>query len=503
MNTIAQKHHHMQTHPLTGARVAHGWSRAQLAELLGVSTRTVVRWESGQTLPYPIYREQLCRLLGLDLADLGLFQQQQVPDTDDVALQPGPLSELPALHDPMIPEISDQVNRFWGRDTVFQQIKQRLFAGDKPTSIALRGLPGVGKTALAVALATDSQVQAYFSDGILWAQMGPQADVLELLAHWGALLGVQETAPDRSLHWSTLGRSVRTSIGQRRMLLVIDDAWSIEAALALQVGGPYCVHLLTTRLPHVAFGFAQELTVVVPELAESDSLALLEHFVPQVIEQEEVTARALVRLAGGLPLALNLLGKYLAMHALMGQPRRLKTALAHLLERAHRMQVSLPMPLSERRLGLALHLSLSLQATIALSVRHLSQEERADLMALALFPAKPNSFSEEAALAVTGGSIERLDALWDVGLLESSGPDRYTLHQTIVDYARELGTDEAAWQRLGTWVADLVREHGHDNALLEQERANIEVYLERNQVDAAACKILSLFSPGLPAEGSL
>ena len=128
MNTIAQKHHHMQTHPLTGARVAHGWSRAQLAELLGVSTRTVVRWESGQTLPYPIYREQLCRLLGLDLADLGLFQQQQVPDTDDVALQPGPLSELPALHDPMIPEISDQVNRFWGRDTVFQQIKQRLFA---------------------------------------------------------------------------------------------------------------------------------------------------------------------------------------------------------------------------------------------------------------------------------------------------------------------------------------------------------------------------------------
>jgi hypothetical protein len=361
----------------------------------------------------------------------------------------------------------------------------------------------VGKTALAVALATDAQVQAYFSDGILWTQMGPQADVLELLAHWGALLGLKEADINSSLHWSVLGRNLRTSIGQRRMLLVIDDAWSIEGALALQVGGPHCVHLLTTRLPHVAFGFAQEMTIVVPELDETDSLELLEHFVPQVVEREEVAARALVRLAGGLPLALNLLGKYLAMHALMGQPRRLKTALSHLLEREQRMKVSLPIPLSERPLGLASLPSLSLQATIALSVEHLSQEERADLQALALFPAKPNSFSEEAALAVTGGSVERLDALWDSGLLESSGPSRYTLHQTIVDYARELGTDEAFWQHLGSWALDLMRTHGHDDALLEQERANIEAYLERSQTDDVAREILSLFSPGVHAEVSL
>jgi len=501
VSTIAHKHNQRRTHPLTTARIAHGWSQAHLAELLSVSTRTVARWELGQTLPYPIYREQLCRLLGLDLADLDLLPQQNTSDKGEAVQKHILLSELPTLCDPMIPEKSGRVSRLQGRDLLLHQMKQSLLAGNKLNSIALRGLPGVGKTALAVALATDTQMQAYFSDGILWAQMGPQADVLELLAHWGALLGLKAADINNSL--SAWGRSLRTSIGQRRMLLVIDDAWSAEAALALQVGGPHCVHLLTTRLPHVAFGFAQEMTIVVPELVETDSLELLEHFVPQVIEQEEVTTQALVRIAGGLPQALNLMGKYLAMHALMGQPRRLKTALSHLLERQHRMQVSLPIPMSERPLRSAWQPSLSLHATIALSVEHLRQEERADLIALALFPAKPNSFSEEAALAVTGGSVERLDALWDIGLLESSGAGRYTLHQTIVDYARELGTDQAAWQRLGSWVVDLVRKHRHDYALLEQERANMEAYLERSHTDDAAKEILSLFPPRVRGEFSL
>ncbi len=503
MSTSAHHNNHVQPHPLTVARVARGWSQAYLAELLGVSTRTVVRWEAGQTLPYPIYREQLHRLLGLNLMNPSLFPPRDTLDEEEVMPPDSPQSRLPSLYDPMIPEIAGLLNRFQGRDAALQQIKQLLFTGERAPSLALRGLPGVGKTALALALITDAQVQAYFSDGILWAQMGPRASVPELLAHWGALLGLQEAHLNNSLHWSSLGRSLRTSIGQRRMLLVIDDAWSIEDALALQVGGAQCAHLLTTRLPPVAFGFAQDMTMVVPELSESDGLALLAHFVPQVLEQEEADAHALVQITGGLPLALNLLGKHLAMQALMGQPRRLKTALSHLLEREHRMNVSLPIPLIERPGGLALLSSLSLQATIALSVEQLSQEERKDLIALALFPARPNSFSEEAAQAVIGGPVERLDALWDIGLLESAEPGRYTLHQTIVDYARELATDEAIWQRLGTWAIDLLRRHQHDDALLAQERANIEAYLARSHRDEIAWEILSLFPPGTHTEVSL
>ena len=104
---------------------------------------------------------------------------------------------------------------------------------------------------------------------------------------------------------------------------------------------------------------------------------------------------------------------------------------------------------------------------------------------------------------MTGGSVERLDSLWDSGLLESSGPGRYTLHQTIIDYARELGTDESTWQRLGHWISDLLRKHRSDETILQEEQANIEAYLERSQTDDLAREILSLFPSRVHTEVSL
>ena len=85
------------------------------------------------------------------------------------------------------------------------------------------------------------------------------------------------------------------------------------------------------------------------------------------------------------------------------------------------------------------YVPLSLQATIAVSEGYLSQQARDCWYRLVVFPAKPNSFSEEAALAVSQQGETGLDALWDAGLLESSGPGRYSLHQTLADYARAWG----------------------------------------------------------------
>src|SRR5262249_51463460 len=164
---------------------------------------------------------------------------------------------------------------------------------------------------------------------------------------WGKLLGITPSEVEnagRSNGMSSLledwRRALRAAIGQRSLLLVIDDVWSINDARALEVGGPQCAYLLTTRQPQVAFAFAPDRTFNIHELAESDGLAVLARFVPQLVQQEAEEARALVYEVGGLPLALMLMGKYLAAHFLPGQPHRIQRALAQLHQAMQRLQTS-------------------------------------------------------------------------------------------------------------------------------------------------------------------
>ncbi|MEO8972078.1 MAG: tetratricopeptide repeat protein, partial [Ktedonobacteraceae bacterium] len=270
--------------------------------------------------------------------------------------------------------------------------------------------------------------------------------------------------------------ALHIAIGSRRMLLVIDDAWSVEDALALRVGGMQCAHLLTTRLPHVAFIFAKERTLVVPELQDADGLSLLAHFVPDLVQQDSESALALVKAVGGSPLALTLMGNYLADVAFTRQARRLQIALAKLHDAEQRLRLSAPVALVERSPCLPADTPISLYAAIAVSAQRLSPREHDALRALAVFPPKPGSFSEEAALAVSATTAETLDTLWDTGLLESYGSDRYTLHQTIADYANYAANptrDTQAQYRLVHYVTCYIQEHEQDYEALEREESTI------------------------------
>ena len=73
---------------------------------------------------------------------------------------------------------------------------------------------------------------------------------------------------------------------------------------------------------------------------------------------------------------------------------------------------------------------------IAVSDQNLHSEARSTLYALSVLPCKPASFSQEAALAIAACSLDALDALIEMGLLEKTGDGRYMQHQTIADYAQ-------------------------------------------------------------------
>src|SRR5262249_51570716 len=148
---------------------------------------------------------------------------------------------------------------------------------------ALNGLPGVGKTSLAIAVVYDPEIRTYFSDGVLWASVGPTPHLAGLLSRWAGLFGISETQ-FAELDEDQRRAQLRKAIGTRSMLIVLDDVWKLEDALALRVGGHNCAYLLTTRFPVVATHLSVGNAMNILELDEEQSIHLLRVLASDVVE---------------------------------------------------------------------------------------------------------------------------------------------------------------------------------------------------------------------------
>ena len=450
---------------LRGARKSKRLSQEKLGEQIGISGFTIGRWERGETLPDAYF-----------VARLSAFFQKRPEELGFSLSTLHMATATPAVFDPAIPLQS--TNPLIGREEELAQIKQRLFSGGNLSFTALNGLPGIGKTTLAIALAHDEEVRAHFYDGILWTGLGPNANFPNTCSRWLKLL--QITSPDRAVQESSelAAQAIHQAIGNRHMLIVIDDAWTVEDALLLKVGGSNCAHLVTTRFPNVASHLATGGATAIKELNEEDSIALLRQLAPQVVDYETGKVTELVHAVGGLPLALTLVGNYLRLQAYGGQSRRIHSALERLEDAGERLQITAPRGPIERHPSLPTDKPLSLQSIIAVTDQQLDEQARAALYALAIFPAKPTSFSEEAALYVASCNTDSLDMLIDAGLLESTSSDRYTLHQTIADYALAHLQDEQPYDRLLTYITTSIDNHHTDYEELEKESSIILAALD-------------------------
>src|SRR5258708_19175512 len=374
------------------------------------------------------------------------------------------------IDDPSIPTLSHSLV---GREDEMTRLRQRLQGQGNAALTALNGLPGVGKTTLLIALAQDPALRAHFTGGILWAGLGPMPNLQNHLSRWGALLGLSQAEMSTfkdSVDWAV---ALRRAISDRPMLLVIDDAWTLADALALLVGGRNCAHLVSTRFPAIAAEVAADGAATIEELSIDEGMALLRQLAPEVVERDMQRAGELVIAVGGLPLALNLIGNYLR-----SSTDQVATALQRLTDAGERLN------LSEPRGSIGLHPSLtdetpvSLRTVIAVTHEQLPQELRLALHALAVFPPRPNGFSEDAALFVAACQVEILDQLTDAGLLEITRADRYSLHQTIADYARFYLSDATVHQRFIIYMTTVVKRHQKNYELLEIESANILAALD-------------------------
>lgn len=435
-----------------------------IADTLHVSRRTYyAEQEQGLNAVADVlwsWEEECRRQLALSSRSAAPASSGAPPSSDT------PQSSIPYLAPPR------PAHMLIGREELLHTLRGRLLERTSPL-VALHGLPGVGKTALVVELAHHNEVLAHFRGGILWAGVGREPDVLALLGSWAAALGVPAEEIARYPDPVARAQLVHATIGLRQMLLVIDDAWRIDIALMFKVGGPNCAHILTTRMPGVALDFAGNGVALATELDLADGLELLTQIAPMVREGDAQRASALVQATGGLPLALILIGRHLRQQSHGRQRRRLRDTLDELHAAQTRLRLAHPQSPLEAHPALPPGAPISLQAIIGLSTGALGLAERRALRDLALFPPKPNTFSEQAALTTAACSGQLLDVLVDAGLLECSGDERYTLHQTIADYAQERSTDPQTIQRMVEYCVRFAEDHSANYDQLAVERDNL------------------------------
>ena len=195
-------------------------------------------------------------------------------------------------------------NHFVERPEEEEQIKEYLLSKEKKAGtlsvISIYGLAGLGKSTLVLKLARDADIQQGFSDGILWATLGQNPDILPLLSDWIQELGDFNYKPAVV---DSASNHLRTLLYDKRILLVVDDVWNPDHLKPFLVGGEGSCVLVTTRECRISATYRYEMSVMSPE----QSLALVTQKLSEPLSGATMQqAQSFAERIGHLPLALEL-----------------------------------------------------------------------------------------------------------------------------------------------------------------------------------------------------
>ncbi|HEX3150418.1 MAG TPA: TIR domain-containing protein [Gemmataceae bacterium] len=200
-----------------------------------------------------------------------------------------------------------------GRATEKRAIKRILTRArnhDSVTTVVIRGVGGVGKSALLNCLARDSSLRVLFPDGGLWVGVGESPDLSQLLRTWGQAVKLPEA---RLMRLDDSVGALRAKLQDRQMLLLVDDVWADHQAECFRVAGAGSVVLYSTRIADLADRLATSADLVysLRGLKPKDGLDLLAELAPDVIRNHPRMCKQLVKDIDGLPLAIVVAGRML------------------------------------------------------------------------------------------------------------------------------------------------------------------------------------------------
>lgn len=364
---------------------------------------------------------------------------------ESAAPPPPPPPQTPA---PL--QLPRDIADFTGRADLIEQTRG-LLCDEQPSSTATRvvvltGKSGAGKSTLAIHLAHQLAAD-HFPDGQLYRDLGAthteRATADDVLGRFLRALGIPGEAVPETL--DERAEMYRQLLARKRMLVVLDDVADESQLKPLLPGSTSSAVIVTSRARLSGLAGAHGLEVDV--LDTEQAVALLTHLVgEQRVAGERAAAEALVRMVGGLPLALRIVAARLSA--------RPHWSLAWMLERLSD---------ERRRLDELAHGQMMVRASLTMTYDGLPQDTRRLLRLLGLVDG--SAFPTWAAAALLDTDLyeagDLLEQLVDAQLLEISGIDldgspRYRFHDLIRLYAREqLDREESPAEQRGA-VARIV-----------------------------------------------
>jgi transcriptional regulator with XRE-family HTH domain len=422
---------------LRGHRRAARLTLEQLAEVSGVSARTLSDMERGRSRG-PQHRTVTA--LADALALEGDAREQLVELARDGRLRgrwtrPAGGCELPRV-----------VDDFTGRGAELVWMSELVYA-ESSQGVGVVGLitgsGGMGKTTLAIR--AGHMLRASFPEGVLFLDllgMSPEpmaaGDALRLLLR---ALGVADgQVPGDIQERASLYRSL---LRDRRVLVVLDNAGSEEQVRPLLPGEGAGRALITAK--RLLAGLEGVRRLLLGPLALPEATELLTGILGERAASDgEPALTRLAELSDGMPLALRIIG-----NRLVSRPGWDAAEFAARLAD------------EEGRLDQFKAGDLKIASAFAMSYEQLADSARRMFRSLAVVPGR----DFDAALAAVAGGVpaadawDALDELVDLGLLHDSAAGRYRFHDLVRLFARTRLQEEeppaereALTERVTSWL---------------------------------------------------
>jgi predicted ATPase len=425
--------------------------------------------------------DELAELVEADLATLlaDRFDAANIAENNAAAI--GPSAQLDSSpNGPQVPAIPTPLTNLLGRSNELENVT-RLITQDGARLVTLTGSGGIGKSRLALELATS--LSDHFADGVAFVPLAAVQESAQVAIAIAAALGVQDTGSDPILE------TLITALQDRTMLIVADNFEQVldatPAVTLLLAALPKLSMLVTSRTVLRVLG-EQRIEVgplalprhdsIEPSTAlESPAVQLFVQRARSVAPEFDVTednVEAVVgvcRLLDGVPLALELAAASIRLLPPAAMLSRL---------RSHHPLAAATRNLPDRQR--------SLRDTIEWSVQLLDEHEKLLLYQLGVFSGGFSLAAAEAVVDAGGDVLNGLGALVDSSLIRQQDHGDhafFSLLRSVQQFAREgleasglLSATQAAHAR---YYTDQAREFA--SALRGREQNTIVLALSEER----------------------